>query len=106
LPKVNRVGANQIAISLLNEPHLFVQVIWQPKIVGIEKSNEFSACSSQTYVACGPGAAIFLFEVTDAIAEGLEGAFKVFGIGRAVIDDDDFVVGERCAKTDSSVSPM
>src|SRR5438876_8768475 len=97
--KVSRVRANQIAIVFLNEFELFVQIIRQPKIVGVQESNEFSAGRSQSGITRRASAAILMFEVADAISVGFERAFKIVTIGRAVVYDNDFEVG-KCLRED------
>ena len=50
--------------------------------------------ASLTPIAGCAGTAIFLLQIPNTLPEGFERNFESGGVGRTVVDDDDFEIGE------------
>src|SRR5205807_7935929 len=74
--------------------YLLVKVVRQPNIISIEKSDELATRGPEPCVTRCARAAILLLDVVDALAVWRYRALESFRVRRAVIDDDDFIVGE------------
>src|SRR5437660_2018953 len=74
--------------------YLLVEVVRQPNIISIEKSDELATRGPEPCVTRCARAAILLLDVVDALAVWRYRALESFRVRRAVIDDDDFIVGE------------
>src|SRR5205807_7616331 len=74
--------------------YLLVKVVRQPNIISIEKSDELATRGPEPCVTRCARAAILLLDVVDALAVRRYRALESFRVRRAIIDDDDFIVGE------------
>ena len=74
---------------------LALEVVGLPEVVAVEERDEIAGGGAEAGVAGAGEAAVFLDEVDDAVCgigeEGGECGFEGGGVGRAVVDDEDFV---------------
>src|SRR5258708_3786925 len=78
----------------LHDPRLETQKLRLPLVVLVQKRDELGARTADAGVARACPPAVFLHDVLYAAAIRMEDAFQIFGIGRAVIDYDDFIAAE------------
>src|SRR5712692_6064585 len=76
------------------QTHALVEIVRQPLVIGVEKSNEFAARLRDPRIACRAGPGVRLTNQAEARVRILL-RNRCTIIGRAVIDDDCFKVSER-----------
>ena len=65
------------------------QCVWQQPVIGVQKNQQLSLGRADTRIACGGKT---LVRLLDTDHTGITGRDLGGGVGRAVVDDDDFMV--------------
>src|SRR5438046_2371674 len=78
-----------------NEFHLLLEIIRQPEIISIKKSDELSARGLQSRVARDARAPVFLFQINNSVEVRLNRPLKINRVRRAVVHYDHFIASKR-----------